>query len=66
MSDIILNSSTIINNFIISNLKKQFKCINCKFINIIDFNSKLNCSRTARYQDNNKKIGCSMYIYKGR
>jgi len=50
---------------IYSNLLSQVKCINCNFKdnNIIDV--KLNCSRSARYQDHNNKIKCRMYLYKG-
>ena len=66
MSDIILNSSINITTNIISQLILQFKCVNCKFINDDPVDTKLNCTRTARYKDNNNKIGCSMYLYKGK
>ena len=64
MANIILSNYINISVNIISKLKQQVKCINCK-LNRNDID-KLNCSRTARYQDNNKKISCKMYLYKGK
>jgi len=64
--EIILNSSNSIIVNIYSILNLQFKCNNCKFKNDNIANTKLNCSRTARYKDNNNKISCSMYLYKGK
>lgn len=63
--DIALSSISNSTINIFSNLKKQIKCINCRYSSVIP-DIKLECTRTARYQDHNIKIGCSMYIYKGK
>lgn len=63
MADMELNNSTNVSINIISRLSKKFKCSNCK-LNRDDVN-KLNCTRSARYQDNNIKLSCNMYLYKG-
>jgi len=63
--DIILSSISSSTINIYSNLISQIKCINCNFKdNMVDI--KLNCNRTARYQDHNNKIRCRMYLYKGK
>jgi len=65
--DIILSSISNSTISIYSNLKKLFRCSNCKFSNEgISSNLNITCSRTANYQNDNIKINCSMYLYKGK
>jgi hypothetical protein len=60
------STTTIVSNTVDGILIFQVKCINCKLNDdTIKPKSIIKCSRTARYQDNNNKIRCNMYLYKG-
>jgi hypothetical protein len=61
MAEISLSRNNHVNTKIIAQLIVQVKCKYCKFSD----KKIMHCNRTARYQDDNNKLRCSMYLYRG-